>query len=51
VSPALSISPFAAELFDGPPQAGIGLGHGYVLFGDQILALTRPNGLRMPNGV
>jgi hypothetical protein len=51
VQTALSISPFAAELFDGPPRAGIGLGHGYVLFGDQVLALTRPGGLRMPNGV
>jgi len=48
---AVSISPFAAELFAGPLQTGIGVGHGYVLFGRQVVALTPRGRLRMPNGV
>jgi uncharacterized protein DUF2877 len=48
---AVSISPFAAELLSGPPQLGVGVGHGYVLIGRQVVALTPPGRLRMPNGV
>jgi hypothetical protein len=48
---SLSVSPLAAELLAGPPQTGVGLGHGYALFGDQVLAITPPGALRMPNGI
>jgi Protein of unknown function (DUF2877) len=48
---AASISPFAAELLTGPPQTGIGIGHGYVLVGGKVVALTPIGRLRMPNGV
>jgi len=49
---ALSIAPFAAELLTGPHRTGIGLGHGYILFGNQeVLALTPPGQPRMPNGI
>jgi hypothetical protein len=48
---AVSISPFAADLMSGSRQSGVGIGHGYVLFGQQVMALTPPGRLRMPNGV
>lgn len=48
---AVSISPFAAELLSGPRQMGVGVGHGYVLIGRQVVALTPLGRLRMPNGV
>jgi hypothetical protein len=48
---AVSISPFAAELLSGPRQSGVGVGHGYVLFDQQVMALTPPGRLRMPNGI
>jgi hypothetical protein len=48
---ALSIAPYAAELLAGPQQTGVGLGHGYVLFGEHVLALTPPGRPRMPNGI
>jgi uncharacterized protein DUF2877 len=48
---ALSIAPFAAELLTGPSRSGIGLGHGHILFDDQVLALTQPGQPRMPNGI
>jgi hypothetical protein len=48
---ALTISPFAAELLSGPRQSGVGLGHGYLLVGRQVMALTPPGRLRMPNGL
>jgi hypothetical protein len=48
---ALSIAPFATELLAGSQQTGVGLGHGYVLFGGHVLALTPPGRLRMPNGI
>jgi hypothetical protein len=48
---ARSVTPFATELLAGPRLDGIGLGHGYVLFGDRVLALTPPGAFRMPNGV
>ncbi|MGH7776155.1 MAG: DUF2877 domain-containing protein [Candidatus Dormibacterales bacterium] len=35
----------------GPTREGVGLGHGYVLFGGWVLALTGPGQPRMPNGV
>jgi hypothetical protein len=44
-------SRYAAELLAGPPRRGLGLGHGYVLFGDDVLALTPPGAARMPNGI
>lgn len=49
--PALSITPFAAELLAGPLRPGVGLGHGYIRFGDDVLALTPPGAPRMPNGI
>jgi hypothetical protein len=48
---ALSIAPFAAELLTGPQRTGVGVGHGYVIFGDQVLALTPPGRPRLPNGI
>jgi len=48
---ALSIAPFAAELLTGPSRSGVGLGRGYILFNDDVLALTRPGRPRMPNGI
>jgi hypothetical protein len=48
---ALSISPFAVELLNGPPQLGVGLGHGHVLFGEHVITLTPEGRLRMPNGI
>jgi hypothetical protein len=48
---ARTASPFAAELLAGPRQQGVGLGHGYVLVGEQVLALTPPGAGRMPNGL
>lgn len=48
---ALSITPFAAELLTGPRRTGVGLGHGYILFDDEVLALTPPGRPRMPNGI
>jgi uncharacterized protein DUF2877 len=48
---ALSLTPFAAELLAGPHRRGIGLGHGYILFGNEVLALTPPGRPRMPNGI
>lgn len=42
---------FAAELLAGPTQRGRGLGHGYVLVGDDVLALTPPGAPRLPNGI
>jgi hypothetical protein len=48
---AVSVSPFAAELIAGPSNSGVGLGHGYVLFDRQVIALTPPGRLRMPNGI
>jgi hypothetical protein len=48
---ALSTAPFAAELLLGPKVTGVGLGHGYILFRDRVLALTPPGRPRMPNGI
>ena len=42
---------FAAELLAGPARRGRGLGHGYLLFGDDVLALTPPGAPRLPNGI
>jgi uncharacterized protein DUF2877 len=48
---ALSVSPYAAALLAGPPRVGRVGGHGFVLVGDDVLALTAPGALRMPNGI
>jgi len=48
---ARSASRSALALLHGPRQAGRHLGAGYVQFGDYVLALTRPGGPRMPNGI
>lgn len=48
---ALSIAPLAAKLLTGQQMTGVGLGHGYILFGNQVLALTPPGRPRMPNGI
>lgn len=44
-------TPFAEELLAGAPRTGTALGHGYVRFGDDVLAITPPGAPRMPNGV
>lgn len=46
-----SVSRFAAALLAGPPRRGQALGHGYVRFGPDVLAVTPAGALRMPNGV
>lgn len=48
---ALSASPFAADLLTGPRRRGTALGARYALLGDDVLALTPPGKLRMPNGI
>lgn len=48
---ALSQSTYALELMQGPVTSGISLGHGHLLFGRDVLSLTRPGDLRMPNGL
>ena len=50
-TPAVSVSPFAAEMIAGPARVGTAVGAGYVLFGDRVLSVTRPGALRMPNGI
>jgi len=42
---------FASTLLDGPVRTGVALGHGYVRFGDDVLAVTPPGAARMPNGI
>lgn len=44
-------SPFAAALIHGPLRTGTALGHGFVRFGNDVLAVTPPGAPRMPNGV
>jgi hypothetical protein len=44
-------SPFAEELIRGPRRTGTALGHGYVRFGRDVLAVTPPGAPRMPNGI
>jgi uncharacterized protein DUF2877 len=44
-------TPFAEELLAGASLTGIALGHGYVRFGDDVLAITPPGAPRMPNGI
>jgi Protein of unknown function (DUF2877) len=44
-------TPFAEELLAGAPRTGTALGHGYVRFGDDVLAITAPGAPRMPNGI
>ena len=46
-----SVSRFAAGLLSGPPRRGRALGHGYVRFGDDVIAITPPGAPRMPNGI
>jgi hypothetical protein len=48
---AASTSPFAAALLEGPARQGIALGHGYVRFDRDVLAITPPGTPRMPNGI
>ena len=48
---ALSQTPYAAVLLEGPVTRGVSLGHGHVLVGGQVLSLTPPGALRMPNGI
>jgi uncharacterized protein DUF2877 len=45
------MSPFIAELLSRPSQRGIVLGHGYVRFAEDVVAVTPPGALRMPNGI
>lgn len=44
-------SPFAEELIGGPCRTGTALGHGYVRFGGDVLAVTPPGTPHMPNGI
>jgi len=46
-----SVSRFAAGLLSGPPRSGRALGHGYIRFEDDVVAITPPGALRMPNGI
>jgi hypothetical protein len=48
---ALSLSPFAAQILEGSVTQGVSLGRGHLLLSGQVLSLTRPGGLRMPNGI
>ncbi len=48
---ARSTSLAVMALFDGPDRGGIGLGHGYIDLGDDVIALTPPSAPRMPNGI
>lgn len=48
---ALSTSPFAADLLAGPRRRGTAVGARYALVGDEVLAVTPPAELRMPNGI
>lgn len=49
--PAISVTPFAAALMRGRVQHGAAIGHGYILLGDHVLAVTAPGAMRMPNGI
>ena len=48
---ALSISRALLPALNGPELAGIAIGSGFLDFGSFVVALTRPGGPRMPNGV
>jgi hypothetical protein len=48
---ALSITPFAAVVLRGPVRRGVGVGHGHIVVGEDVLTLTAPGQLRMPNGI
>lgn len=48
---AVSLSRYAAELLDGPRRFGRAVGHGYLLFDEDVVAVTPPGALRMPNGI
>jgi hypothetical protein len=51
MSSALSISPYAAGLLSGPLRRGRALGHGFAVFGEEVIAVTAPGAPRMPNGI
>jgi len=44
-------SPFAETLLRGPCRRGTAMGHGYVRFEDDVLAITPPGAPHMPNGI
>jgi hypothetical protein len=48
---ALSISRALLPALNGPELTGIAIGSGFLDFGTFAVALTRPGGPRMPNGV
>ncbi len=50
-SRALSQSPSARRLMEGPVREGLVLGHRYLQFGGYVVALTPPDDPRMPNGI
>jgi hypothetical protein len=47
----MTASPYARGLLEGPLREGRAVGHGYAVFGDDVLALTPPGAPRMPNGI
>jgi hypothetical protein len=49
--PAISVSTTLLPLFSGTVQSGVGMGMGYVRFGDVVVAVVPPGYPRMPNGV
>jgi Protein of unknown function (DUF2877) len=48
---ATSTSPFAADLLAGPRREGTAMSAAYARFGDDVIAITQPGRLRMPNGI
>ena len=48
---AASMSPFAAELLGGPIREVAAMNAGYARFGHDVIAITLPGRLRMPNGI
>ena len=49
--PAVSVSTSLLPLLTGTVQSGVGMGMGYVRFGDTVVAVVSPGYPRMPNGV
>jgi len=48
---ARSVSRYAAALLEGPRRQGEAIGHGYVRFDSDVIAITPAGAPRMPNGI